>query len=137
MGPKARLWLSRATRTSSCSSEQESLSWPSQSTALLRPPGGERRDRGHQSHQTSKTPECLKRDFKVSGDAPVTGSPELHSVKQVHLCRFGPAHNVAHRHQRAGVQLARALLGGIQHRGEERGELGDDEISGARSEGGL
>lgn len=37
MGPKARLWLSKPTRTSSCSSEQESFSWPSQSAALLRP----------------------------------------------------------------------------------------------------
>lgn len=39
MGPKARLWVSNPTSASSCSSEQDSLSWPSQSTALLQPPG--------------------------------------------------------------------------------------------------
>lgn len=39
MGPKARLWVSSPTRASSCSSEQDSFSWPSQSTALLQPPG--------------------------------------------------------------------------------------------------
>lgn len=56
-------------------------------------------------------------------NALITGSPELHSIEQVHLCCFGSAHNVAHRHQRAGVQLARALLGGVQDDGEERSEL--------------
>ena len=39
MGPKARLWVRSPTSASSCSSEQDSLSWPSQSTALLQPPG--------------------------------------------------------------------------------------------------
>lgn len=39
IGPKARLWVSSPMRASSCSSEQDSLSCPSQSTALLQPPG--------------------------------------------------------------------------------------------------
>lgn len=63
---------------------------------------------------------------RVSGRAPITGSPELHSIEQVQLCCFGSAHNVAHRHQRAGVQLARTLHGGVQHHSEEHGELGRD-----------
>lgn len=42
IGPKARLWLSKPTRTSSCCSEQESFNWPSQSAALLPPPEGDR-----------------------------------------------------------------------------------------------
>lgn len=36
IGPKARLWLKSDTRTWSCSSEQDSLSLPNHSTALLR-----------------------------------------------------------------------------------------------------
>lgn len=39
MGPKARLWVSSPMRASSCSSEQDSLSCPRKSTALLQPPG--------------------------------------------------------------------------------------------------
>lgn len=61
----------------------------------------------------------------MSVKALITGSPELHSIEQVHLCCFGSTHNVAHCHQRAGVQLAWTLLGGVQHDGEERGELGE------------
>lgn len=41
------------------------------------------------------------------------GSPELNGIEQIHLCGFGPAHNVSQRHQGAGVELARTLLGGV------------------------
>lgn len=61
--------------------------------------------------------------MKLCGTALIPGSPELHSIEQVHFCCFGSAHNVAHGHQRAGVQLAGTLLGGVQHGDEEHGEL--------------
>lgn len=40
-------------------------------------------------------------------------SPELQRIEITHLCGFCPTDDVSHRHQRAGVELAGALLGGV------------------------
>lgn len=50
-------------------------------------------------------------------------SPEFNGIEEIHLCSFASTHSVAERHQGAGVQLTRTLLGWVQHGGEQRSQL--------------
>lgn len=116
MGPNARLWVSRPMRTSSCSSEHVSLSCPRKSTALLQPPGSDRAsgDKGGVSTSNSEFYSLLPS---------WSCSPEFNGIEEIHLCSFASTHSVAERHQGAGVQLTRTLLGWVQHGGEQRSQL--------------